>query len=91
MIFEEIYSIISKRKKDLAPGSYCASLFKEGEDKILQKIGEEAAEVIIAGKNNNRQRIIEEISDLHYMVLVFLVYKNITLKDIYLELEKRRK
>lgn len=91
MIFEEIYSIISKRKKDLAPGSYSASIFKDGDDKILQKIGEEAAEVIIAGKNKNKQRIIEEIADLYYMILILLVLNNIPISEVFRELEKRRK
>lgn len=91
MIFEEIYSVIKQRKRDMADGSYSVSLFKEGEDKILQKIGEEAAEVIIAGKNKNRQRIIEEIADLYFMTLVLLVKKNISPEEIYKGLEKRRK
>ena len=89
--FEELYSIIKNRKKLLPKDSYTVSLLQEGEDKILQKIGEEAVEVIIAGKNKNKQRIIEEIADLYYMVLILLVLNNIPISEVFRELEKRRK
>lgn len=91
MILEELYSILKQRKKELPDGSYSALLFKKGEDEVLQKIGEEAAEVIIAGKNKNKQRIIEEIADLYYMVLILLVINDIPISEVFRELEKRRK
>lgn len=72
-------------------GSYVASLIKQGEGAILQKIGEEATEVIIAAKEKNRQRIIEEIADLYFMSLLLLAEKNIKPEEIFQELEKRRK
>lgn len=91
MIFEEIYSIIKQRKTNFKDGSYCSSLFKDGGDKILQKIGEEGVELIIAGKNRSKKRIIEETADLFFMILALLVQKNISLNNIFRELENRRK
>ncbi|MCJ7739803.1 phosphoribosyl-ATP diphosphatase, partial [Candidatus Microgenomates bacterium] len=71
--------------------SYVASLQKKGQDRILQKIGEEASEVIIAGKNNNKKMIISEMADLWFHLLVFLAAKNIPPEKIIMELEKRNK
>ena len=69
--------------------SYAASLFLLGEDRIIQKVGEEATEVIIAAKNKNKKRIISEVADLLFHLLVFLVLKDVTLPDIEKELESR--
>jgi phosphoribosyl-ATP pyrophosphohydrolase len=91
MRLEDLYAIITKRKKELPKGSYVASLYRQGEDVILQKIGEEATEVILAAKGNNNQRIIEEIADLYFMTLVLMISRNISLEGIYRELGKRRK
>lgn len=91
MILEKLYSIIKQRKEELPDDSYSTSLFKKGEDEVLQKIGEEATEVIIAGKNKNKQRIIEETADLYYMVIVLLVLNNIGISEVFKELEKRRR
>ncbi len=91
MGLKKLYSIISKRIKLQSKKSYVVSLYKQGEDKILQKIGEEAVETIIAAKNKNKKFIIEEIADLFFMILVILAAKNITLREIEKELEKRRK
>lgn len=91
MTLEDLYSIIRNRIADKPKDSYVASLVSGGGDDILQKIGEEAAEVIIAAKNDNKQRIVEEISDLYFMTLVLLAYKKIPLDKICEELEKRRR
>ncbi|MFH1565112.1 MAG: bifunctional phosphoribosyl-AMP cyclohydrolase/phosphoribosyl-ATP diphosphatase HisIE [bacterium] len=88
---ERLYDLIVSRKKELPKDSYTTSLFKDGIDKIVQKIGEEASEVVIAGKNNSKQRIIEESCDLFYHLLVLLAEKQITLKEFIGELEKRHK
>ncbi len=85
----ELYYLLNSRKKELPKNSYSATLFKDGVDKIVQKIGEEATEVVIAGKNKSNQRIIEESSDLLYHLLILLVEKNIPLNKIVLELKKR--
>jgi len=91
MTLEELYSIIDTRKKDKPKGSYTASLMNAGEDRMIQKVGEEAVEVIIAAKNNDRRRTISESADLLYHLMVLLYEQNITLESIYDELEKRRK
>ena len=91
MKLEMLYKIIVKRKKELPENSYTTSLFKEGLDRIAQKIGEEVIEVIIAAKGRSKQRVISEIADLWYHCLVLLAKLNITPQDIYAELEKRRK
>lgn len=90
MKLEVLYTIIKGRIRNLPADSYIASLCKKGEDKIIQKVGEEAVEVILAAKNNNRQRIIEEMADLYFMTLVLLAVKGITLASVFNELEKRK-
>ncbi|WP_457569691.1 phosphoribosyl-ATP diphosphatase [Desulfurobacterium sp.] len=90
-VFEKLYEIIDERKRTLPEGSYTASLFKKGEDRILQKVGEEAIETILAFKSGNRQDIVYETSDLLYHLFVAMVEKGVTLDDIAVELERRMK
>jgi phosphoribosyl-ATP pyrophosphohydrolase len=73
----------------MAYGSYIASLFREGEDRIIQKIGEETTELVIAAKNNEKQRVVEEMADLWFHSLILLAQKNIPVADVWKELEKR--
>jgi len=87
----ELYKIIQERKKNPIDGSYTSYLFDEGLDKILKKIGEESAEVIISSKNNDPKEIVSEISDLAYHILVLMASKGIKVEDIVTELETRRK
>lgn len=91
MMLEDLYSIIKDRIAKKPTGSYVASLARGDEDDILQKIGEEATEVIIAGKGNNKQRVVEELADLYFMTFILLVYKRIPINKIFEELEKRNK
>ena len=89
MKLEELYKIIENRKKNMPAGSYVASLFRGDSDRIIQKIGEEATEVIIAAKNDNKQRQIEEITDLVFHLLILMAKQGIKLENIYKELNKR--
>ena len=89
MTLEKLYNIIISRKKTMLEGSYVASLFRDGDDQIIQKVGEEAVEVVIAAKNENRERLISEIADLTFHTLVLLAAKNIKLPEILTDLEKR--
>lgn len=89
-ILYELYDVLEKRKELRPEGSYTAYLFNEGQDKILKKVGEEAAEVIIASKNCKDDEVIYEISDLLYHLMVLLVYHGINLSDIFGELKSRR-
>ena len=86
----ELYKVILNRKNNPKEGSYTNYLFDEGVDKILKKVGEESAEVIIGAKNN-REELIYESSDLIYHLMVLLVNEGISLGDIYEELTKRMK
>uniref|UniRef100_A0A7C3RHB9 Histidine biosynthesis bifunctional protein HisIE n=1 Tax=Dictyoglomus thermophilum TaxID=14 RepID=A0A7C3RHB9_DICTH len=79
------------RKEKLPGESYSAKLFKEGKDRILQKLGEETVETIIAGMKNNRNDFIYESSDLLFHLLLVLVEENIGLKDIIEELIRRHR
>lgn len=89
-IIDELYAVIEDRRSNPKEGSYTNYLFDKGVDKICKKIGEEAAEVIIAAKNNNAGEIIYEVSDLLYHLNVLLVASDIPLDSIYAELKKRR-
>jgi len=90
-VLKEVYQTVWDRKSNMPEGSYTAYLYAQGQDKILKKIGEEAAEVIIASKNNQAEEIIYEIADLTYHVIVLLGFHNLFLEDIARELAKRRK
>jgi phosphoribosyl-ATP pyrophosphohydrolase len=91
MMLNELFAIIENRKSSPTEKSYTAKLLAEGEDKILQKIGEETVEVILAAKGQGNQRLIEETADLFYHTLVLLSSKGLTLEDIENELRRRHK
>ncbi|QZY57233.1 bifunctional phosphoribosyl-AMP cyclohydrolase/phosphoribosyl-ATP diphosphatase HisIE [Crassaminicella profunda] len=88
-IVQKLYTLIKDRKESPKEGSYTNYLFEKGIDKILKKVGEEASEVIIGAKNDERDEIIYEVSDLIYHLLVLLVEKEIPLEDIKKELYSR--
>lgn len=90
-ILEKIYEVIRDRKLNPKEGSYTNYLFEKGIDKILKKVGEENAEVIIAAKNTDREELVYETSDLIYHLFVLLNEKDISLEEIYKELSKRYK
>lgn len=90
MTIDELYKIIQERKLKKPKDSYISSLFKAGRDRIIQKIGEEATEVIIAAKNEGKKRIISEVADLWFHLLVLMAGFNISPEDIKDELGKRR-
>lgn len=80
--------VIKDRKQNPKEGSYTNYLFKEGIDKILKKVGEEAAETIIAAKNK-KEDVIYEVSDLMYHLTVLLAELDISWDEIKTELEQR--
>lgn len=81
---------IIDRKNNPEDGSYTNYLFDKGEDKILKKVGEEAAEVVIAGKNRSKEEIAYETADLMYHLTVMLVDNGMTWEDIYKEIKRRK-
>jgi phosphoribosyl-ATP pyrophosphohydrolase len=89
-ILGDLYDVISDRKMNFKEGSYTCYLFDKGLDKILKKVGEESAETIIAAKNNSKNEIVYEVSDLIYHLIVLLVQQGISLDEIYEELRRRR-
>lgn len=89
-VLKQLYKVIEGRRIDPIEGSYTNYLFEQGIDKILKKVGEETAEVIIASKDNSKDETIYEISDLVYHLMVLMVNQGIKLEDINEELEKRR-
>ncbi len=91
MSIQWLFDVIEHRKKNPVETSYTASLLKEGLPKIAQKVGEESAEVVVAALAQEDQRLIEEVADLTYHVLVLLSARGLTPADIAAELEKRHK
>jgi phosphoribosyl-ATP pyrophosphohydrolase/phosphoribosyl-AMP cyclohydrolase len=89
-LLHELYEVIKSRKQERPAGSYTAYLFDNGLDKILKKVGEEAAETIIAAKNEDRQQLIAETADLLYHLLVMLVQREVNLDEVRGELAQRR-
>ena len=80
---------IAERKRDMPEGSYTTKLFREGTDRILKKVGEEAGEIIIAAKNHHKGEIAWEIADLLYHLLVLMEQEEVPLNKIAEELERR--
>ena len=90
-ILDKLYTVIEQRKNSDDPDSYTKKLMDRGIDKIAQKVGEEATEVVIEAIKHDRERIIYESADLLYHLLTLWAYENISCHDIWQELEKRNK
>ncbi len=91
----EVFNIIKERIKEKPEGSYVAKLTTDDEkkaiNKICEKIGEEAAELILAAKDNIKEEIIKESADLIFHVMVLLAYSGVDLDELIKEFERRRK
>lgn len=90
-IINELFAVVADRKLNPQEGSYTTYLFTKGQDKILKKVGEEAAETIIASKNQSKEEVVYEMADLWYHCLVLLANHGFAPRDIFAELAKRRK
>ena len=86
---EGLMKMLIGRKVEKKEGSYTTYLFDKGLDKILKKVGEEATEVIIAGKADDKKETIYEIADLAYHIMVLMIQMGISLPDIHRELASR--
>lgn len=84
-----LMELLQGRKDQPQEGSYTSYLFDKGLDKILKKVGEEATEVIIAGKAEDRKETVYEIADLAYHVMVLMLQLGISLEDVGRELASR--
>ena len=88
-IFHELYDLIEDRKVHKVEKSYTNYLLEQGVDKICKKVGEEASETIIAAKNDNKEELIGEISDLFYHVFVLMSNEGVRVEDIENKLKER--
>ena len=88
-IIERVYQVILERKADPSPDSYVCKLLDKGEDKILQKVGEEAVEVLLAGKGSDDDALVYELADLVFHSLVLLGARGLSPDRVAAELERR--
>ena len=86
----EVYRVICDRLANPNEKSYTCQLIAGGDNKILKKIGEESAEVVMACKDNNPEEIASEVADLFYHTLVAIAYHNVDIRDVYRQLQSRR-
>jgi phosphoribosyl-ATP diphosphatase len=89
MTIRELYEIIESRRNSDESMSYTKQLLDRGLDRIIQKVGEESVEVVIAAKNDENDKFIGEVADLVYHLLVLLVAKDIKITDIEKRLQER--
>jgi phosphoribosyl-ATP pyrophosphohydrolase/phosphoribosyl-AMP cyclohydrolase len=89
-VVSEVAEVIARRQAEMPEGSYTAYLFQQGIDKIGKKIGEEAAEVIIAAKNGDPGPLANEAADLIYHLLVMLRAADVPLEEVWDVLSERR-
>ena len=89
MTIRELYEIIESRRNSDENISYTRQLFDRGLDRIIQKVGEESVEVVIAAKNDENDKFIGEVADLVYHLLVLLVATDIKITDIEKRLQER--
>ncbi|WJH35733.1 bifunctional phosphoribosyl-AMP cyclohydrolase/phosphoribosyl-ATP diphosphatase HisIE [Paenibacillus sp. CC-CFT747] len=82
-------SVIAKRDAERPEGAYTTYLFEKGVDKILKKVGEETAEVIIAAKNKDNDELRMETSDLIFHLMVLLRERKLSLDEVMRELDRR--
>jgi phosphoribosyl-ATP pyrophosphohydrolase/phosphoribosyl-AMP cyclohydrolase len=89
ILLQDLFRLIQERRESRPENSYTSYLFNQGLDKILKKVGEEAAETIIAAKNDGTKELTSEITDLIYHLLVLMVERGVSLRDIMAELGQR--
>jgi phosphoribosyl-ATP pyrophosphohydrolase/phosphoribosyl-AMP cyclohydrolase len=82
---------IRERRTSGGSGSYTAELFNSGLDRIVQKVGEEGVEVVIAGKNDDTDKLVDESADLVFHLMVLLEARGVTLRDVEQRLQARSK
>lgn len=88
-ILDRLYQVILSRKSAATDNSYTATLLTGSIDKVLKKVGEEATEVVIAGKGGTERELVCETADLLYHTLVLLAARGMDIADVWGELEKR--
>ncbi|UPV72800.1 phosphoribosyl-ATP diphosphatase [Halorussus limi] len=91
-VLDELFAVVEDRKETLPDESYTASLFthEKGENAVLEKLGEETTELLLAAKDDDREEIAHESADIVYHLLVLLSMKEMDLADLRAELRERR-
>ncbi len=89
-VFDSVFAVILERQRTKPAGSYVATLLDQGLDRIAKKVGEEAAEVIIAAKNCDQAQVAHEVADLWFHTLVLLAEQGMTPTDVTTILAQRR-
>ncbi|NEQ95651.1 MAG: bifunctional phosphoribosyl-AMP cyclohydrolase/phosphoribosyl-ATP diphosphatase HisIE [Cyanothece sp. SIO2G6] len=87
----QVFQVICDRRDHPSPDSYTNKLMMGGDNKILKKIGEEAAEVVMACKDDQPDEIAGEVADLFYHTLVAMAHHRVDIKDVYRKLQDRRR
>lgn len=89
LFLTELQDFIEKRHEEMPEGSYTTSLFKDGLNRMAQKVGEEVLEAVIEATNGTNERLVYEASDMFYHLIVLLTSKGMRIEDIAAELQKR--
>ena len=89
LFLTELQDFINKRHEEMPEGSYTTALFKDGLNRMAQKVGEEALEAVIEATNGTNERLIYEASDMFYHLIVLLTSKGLRIEDIAKELQIR--
>lgn len=86
---KELQDFIERRHEEMPEGSYTTRLFRDGVNKMAQKVGEEALETVIEATNGTNDKLIYEAGDMVYHLLVLLTSKGLRIEDIAQELQRR--
>jgi phosphoribosyl-ATP pyrophosphohydrolase len=91
-VLDELYAVIEDRKETLPEDSYTASLFthEKGENAVLEKLGEETTELLLAAKDDDSDAVAHESADIVYHLLVLLSMQDVSLEELREELRNRR-
>ncbi|MBR1415935.1 MAG: bifunctional phosphoribosyl-AMP cyclohydrolase/phosphoribosyl-ATP diphosphatase HisIE [Prevotella sp.] len=89
LFLQELQDFIEKRHEQMPEGSYTTRLFRDGVNKMAQKLGEEALETVIEATNGTNEKLVYEASDMLYHLLVLLTGKGLRIEDVAAELQKR--
>ena len=89
LFLTELQDFINRRHEEMPEGSYTTSLFKDGVNRIAQKVGEETLEAIIEATNGTNEKLVYEASDMLYHLVVLLTSKGLRIEDVVAELAKR--
>jgi phosphoribosyl-ATP pyrophosphohydrolase/phosphoribosyl-AMP cyclohydrolase len=89
LFFSELQNFIEKRHEQMPDGSYTTKLFKDGVNKMAQKVGEEALETVIEATNGTSEHLVYEASDMLYHLIVLLTSKGLRIEDLAEELHRR--